>query len=104
MKRVIIESPYAGDVERNRTYLQAAIIDSLNRFEAPFASHGFYTHFLDDTNKDERAIGMKAGFAWGEVADLIAVYTDLGISPGMEIGITRAKVLGIPIEMRTLGW
>lgn len=40
MRRVIIESPYHGNVERNLRYLRACLRDSLLRGEAPFASHG----------------------------------------------------------------
>lgn len=31
MKRVILESPYAGDIERNVNYARLCIKDSLNR-------------------------------------------------------------------------
>ena len=77
MLRVIIESPFAGDIERNTAYLKAAMLDSLRRGEAPFASHGLYPQVLDDTSPEERHIGIHAGFAWGGVCDLVAVYTDL---------------------------
>lgn len=39
---VIVESPYAGDVERNTAYARAAVRDCLMRGEAPFASHLLY--------------------------------------------------------------
>lgn len=104
MKLVIIESPFAGDVERNRSYLSAAIRDCLGRGEAPFASHGFYTYHLDDLIPEERELGIRCGLEWGARADLAAIYTDLGISNGMERAIIRWKVLGIPVEMRTIGW
>lgn len=42
MKLVVIESPYAGDVERNLRYVRAAMRDCLLRGEAPFASHALY--------------------------------------------------------------
>lgn len=102
MKLVIIESPYAGDVEANTKYAQRCIFDSLNRGEAPFASHLLYTQVLDDAVPSQRKMGIEVGFAWGEKADLVAVYTDKGVSKGMEFGIERAGVLGIPIEWRTI--
>jgi hypothetical protein len=43
MKLVIIESPYAGDVEPNVAYAKAAVLDCLSRGEAPYASHLFFT-------------------------------------------------------------
>lgn len=33
MRRVIVESPYAGDIEKNVTYARAAIRDCLSRGE-----------------------------------------------------------------------
>lgn len=105
MRRVIIESPYAGDVERNLRYLRAAMRDCLDRDEAPFASHGLYTQpgVLDDAKPEERRLGIEAGFAWRLQAEMTAVYTDLGTSIGMEFGIGNALELGHPIEYRQLG-
>ena len=107
MRRVIIESPYAGDVERNLRYLRAAMRDCLRRGEAPFASHALYTQpgVLDDDDAAERAVGITAGFAWRSVADATVVYMDEGISGGMELGISDAKELDRVVEYRTLpGW
>lgn len=109
MKRpiVIIESPFAGDVKRSRTYLAAALRDCLKRGEAPFASHGLYTlpGVLDDSNADERALGIQSGFTFHAVAERVAVYEDLGVSNGMHQGIANAERLGLPVERRTLpGW
>ena len=91
--RVIVESPYAGHIERNLRYLRACMADSLSRDEAPFASHALYTQpgVLRDDVAGERALGIEAGFAWRSVADLTAVYTDLGITPGMKLGMQHAK-------------
>ncbi len=105
MKRVIIESPYAGNVARNLCYARMALINSLNRGEAPIASHLLYPQVLSDTDPIERAMGIEAGLAWVLRADLIAVYTDLGISPGMKMGIERAARDRIIVEYRQLaGW
>lgn len=104
-RRVVLESPYSGDVALNMNYLRAAMLDCLMRGDAPFASHLLYTQVLDDRIPKDRRLGMEAGFAWGEVAEACVVYTDLGISPGMREGINRAEQLGIPVEQRTLaGW
>lgn len=104
MKRVIVETPYAGDVEANVAYARRCLHDCLLRGESPYASHLLYTQdgILDDTNTEERSLGINAGFAWGEVADLVAVYTDRDISKGMELGIAAAQKRGTPIEYRTL--
>ena len=104
MQRVIVESPFAGDVERNLKYLRACMHDCLMRGEAPFASHGLYTQpgVLDDNIPEERERGIAAGFAWRDVAHATVVYTDLGISKGMQYGIRHADENRIKVEYRHL--
>lgn len=110
MKLVLIESPYAAStpelVQENVAYARACVMDSLLRGEAPYASHLFYTQegLLDDTNPIERKLGIEAGLAWGRRAELTAVYTELGISKGMELGIQRARDEGRVVEYRTLSF
>ena len=57
--KVIIESPYFGDVEKNLEYARRCLSDSLGREEAAFASHLLYTQVLNDEIQDERLLGMK---------------------------------------------
>lgn len=104
MRRVIIESPYAGDIERNTKYARKCMHDCLMRGEAPFASHLLYTqtHVLDDGIAEQRKLGMEAGFVWGEVAEATVVYIDYGISSGMRHGIKRAEASGRPVYFRKL--
>lgn len=105
MRKVIIESPYAGNVELNLRYLRACMHDSLvNHHEAPYASHGLYTQpgVLNDNIPAERSDGIHAGFAWREIADATIVYTDLGITKGMQYGIDHATKHGKPIEYRMI--
>ena len=103
MRRVILESPFAGDVSANIEYARACVRHSLLRGEAPLASHLLYTQpgILNDDDRDERAHGINAGHAWLHLADAIAVYTDRGISadgsrhpPG--------RTHGKPVEMRSI--
>ena len=105
MRRVIIESPYAGDVERNLRYLRACMRDSLLRGEAPFASHGLYTQpgVLDDHDSGQRSMGIEAGFAWWAGAVRVVFCTDLGWSRGMIAALERAYGLNMPIVERSLG-
>lgn len=107
MKIVIIESPYAGDIETNLEYCRAAMRDCLLRGEAPFASHALYTQdgVLRDDVLHEREHGIQAGFAFRRHADRTVVYDDLGVSKGMTYGIQHARELGHEIEYRSLpGW
>ena len=104
MRLVIIESPYAGDVQKNTEYARACVRDSLARGEAPIASHLLYTQpgILNDDDPAERVQGITAGLAWRKVAEASVVYTDLGVSQGMKYGIGAAHAQGNPVEYRTL--
>ncbi|MGB1215061.1 MAG: DUF4406 domain-containing protein [Pikeienuella sp.] len=104
MRLVIIESPYAGDVERNVEYARQAVRDSLLRGEAPIASHLLYTQpgILNDDVPFERMHGIDAGLAWRAVAQASIVYIDNGITSGMEYGIAVAEAAGLPVEYRSL--
>lgn len=100
--KVIIESPFAGDVKRNIEYAIKCMQDSFNRGEYPFASHLLYTQCLDDTIPNERTLGIDAGLEWGKHAEKTVVYTDLGISKGMKYGIKKALDNGRLIEYRKI--
>ena len=104
MPLVLIESPFAGDVETNIKFARACMRDSLNRGEAPLAMHLLYTQegILSDDIPEERNWGIEAGFAWGKHAEKTAVYSNLGITPGMQLGIQRAQEADRPVEYREL--
>ncbi len=102
MRFVIIESPFAGPEPQNMIYAREAMLDSLQREEAPFLSHLLYTQVLDDNSATQRRQGIEAGLAIGERADATVVYTDLGISAGMARGIREAILYGREVEYRTI--
>ena len=101
---VIIETPFAGDVEKNLKYARLCMRDCFMRGEFPFASHLLYTQegVLDDTIPEERKLGIEAGLNWGKNASKTIVYTDLGITKGMEQGIERARREGREVIWRKL--
>ena len=102
---VTLESPYAGDIQRNLTYGRRAMADCLRRGEAPFASHLLYTQpgVLDDDDPEERMLGISAGLSWGPWAKYIVVYTDYGVTAGMQKGIELYATMGIQIKRREIG-
>jgi hypothetical protein len=102
MGLVILESPYAGDVERNKDYARKCLLDSLMRGEAPIASHLLYTQVLNDSDASERELGIEAGLSFGKLADRTVVYADYGISSGMKIGIDHAEIMGRPVMYRRI--
>lgn len=99
---VLVESPFAGARAENISYLKCCLRDCLARDESPYASHLFFTQFLDDDEPSERQLGIDAGLAWGSAAAKTVVYTDRGISGGMQYGIAAAQRAGRPVEYRTL--
>ena len=112
MRTVVVESPYAGDIERNTRYALFCLHDCIvNHNEAPFASHLLYTqpNVLEDEGErvvgqdtKYRQLGIDAGLEWSKQADATVVYTDIGMSRGMQYGIDFALKLGRPIEYRHL--
>ena len=105
MKKVIIESPYAGNIEQNIKYARACLKDSLSRGEAPLASHLLYTQdgVLNDGIKAERMKGINAGLAWLEFADIHVFYIDYGMSKGMEYARGFSMGSGVQLEFRKIG-
>lgn len=116
--KVIIESPYSGNIPLNVEYALECLHDSYyNKCEAPFASHLLYTRLPDSEIKQKsfsghvkdhpnsrhgREHGILCGNVWMKEADKIVVYTDLGISEGMKFSIEKAKKLNKPIEYRKI--
>lgn len=102
---VNLESPYAGDIERNTLYARFCMRDSIvNHGESPFASHLLYTqpHILREHLPEERALGIETGLEFTRATEKTVVYTDLGITKGMEQAIKAAEDNGIELEMRKL--
>jgi hypothetical protein len=104
VRRVVVESPYAGDVDANIAYARRAIADCLSRGEAPIASHLLFTQpgVLDDDDPDERELGIASGLAWHAVADAVVFYVDRGWSSGMLRAKAYAEQAGATVETRTI--
>jgi hypothetical protein len=105
MEPVILESPFAGDVDANIEYAQKCMHDMLLRGEAPYASHLLYTqqNVLDDTVPEQRKLGIEAGFVWKHMAGMKSVaYLDHGMSGGMQMAKDYCNEHGLPWEERLL--
>lgn len=105
---VIVESPYAGEVVRNKAYLQCAFRDCYARGEIPIASHQLYTDSLIDTVPAERELGIGLGI---ELRDQLiravgagsVFYVDLGWSSGMRAALESLhQIDGARFEERTI--
>lgn len=98
MKTIILESPFAGEVERNLAYVRECMRWALTRGMSPFASHALYTQpgVLDDNDPDERKLGIAAGLEWRRVADLSVFCVRYGWSGGMVGALLSAKAENRP--------
>jgi hypothetical protein len=100
--RTIIESPFAGNIERNRMYARLSMNIALTEYdESPLAFHTIYTQALSDSDPIHRKMGIEKSFPWYEVADKIVYMVDRGISTGMHDGFSEAQRIGRDVEFRT---
>lgn len=103
---VVVESPFAANQARtkqqHRAYLFAAMADCIRRGESPIASHHWLPEILNDDGPYERQLGIRLGIAWGERADAIGIYSQLGVSSGMRQAISEYKARGKVIEWRSI--
>lgn len=92
--RVYIASPFKGATteltRQNIIYARLCMLDSLERGEAPYLSHLLYTQVWSEEPK-LRAAGLAAGDAWREASEIVAVYQDLGVTPGMQAAIEKVR-------------
>ena len=101
---VIVESPFAGEVDLNVNYARQCLRDSLMRGEHPIASHLLYTQpgVLDDSKPAQRKRGIEAGLAWRRVASKAVFYTGRGWSIGMLAAREVFDKEGFPYEVRDM--
>jgi len=104
MKLVVLESPYAGNIEKNTEYARRCLMHSLSIGEAPLAGHLLYTQpgILDDSYEPDRDRGIAAHIAWIKRADKLVVYRDNGVTDGMTKAIRHAMRIGMEIEYREI--
>lgn len=97
---VFVCSPYAGDIpgntERARKYSRFAIEQGC----IPIAPHLLYPQFLDETQKDERELGLFIGLVLLSKCAQLWVFGS-HISSGMAQEIYKAETKGIPIRCFT---
>jgi hypothetical protein len=88
MRHCIVLSPYSGtttEASQYARYRDECLEELLRAGYAPFASHAIYPQVLDDSNPEERELGMKAGCAVYAAMLPCPVFVgdDHGISTGM---------------------
>lgn len=98
MKLAYICSPCRGDYEKNIIKAQEYCCEAMNDGLLPLAPHVYFTQFVDDTNPEERKLGLRCGLQLLRHCQLIRVY-GCEVSAGMYDEIQLAGVLDIEIQV-----
>lgn len=103
MRIAYICSPYRAedpaDIRRNVNYARELTKLALYQGYAPICPHLYLTQVLDDSNEEERAIGMSAGLDLLDASSVVIVGNRYGISEGMKAEIQRAIDNNKPIDV-----
>lgn len=96
-RRVYICSPLKGNIEKNTVRARIYCRFAFEQDFVPVAPHIYYPQFLDDSNKDERAAGLKYGLEQLWQCREVWVFGSR-ISEGMRAEIELASDLKIPVR------
>lgn len=99
---VILEIPNYHEERWSHEYFANAINDCLKHNEAPLNINAMFDGLLDLCNPVHASIMNKMKESWGMLAKKTVVYTDLGVSEEMIVGITDAAARGREVEFRKL--
>lgn len=83
-------------------YAKAACRQVFEEGDHPFAPHLLYPSFLNDHSPADRERGIAAGLTILSACDALYVFTELGVSAGMEEEISFAGQRAIPVVFRNL--
>lgn len=87
---VYICSPYAGDIEKNVNAARSYSRFTVDKGFIPVAPHLLFPQFMDDTDPQERKLGLFFGNALMSKCSEVWVFGST-ISPGMQVEIKRAR-------------
>jgi len=87
---VYIASPFAGDTEYNVARARGYCRFAVSRGCIPVAPHLLYPQFMDDSDRDERELGLFFALVLLDKCDELWVFGST-ISAGMAAEIRRAK-------------
>lgn len=107
-KRVIVVTPFLIerlDIKHKlERYAQLATKDSFQQNEAPISSQSMYLNLSGASGTNlERDASFITQLNWILKSDLVAVYTDYGITPAMESIINFCIRKHIKCEIRKIG-
>ena len=94
---VYIASPYAGDTETNVRRAQGYCRFAVTKNCIPIAPHLHYPQFMDDSDKEQRELGLFFALVLLGKCDELWIFGDC-VSNGMSKEIKKAEKRGIPIR------
>ena len=95
---VYICSPFAGDMEGNTVKARQYARFAVERGAIPFAPHLLYPQFMDERDKEQRALGLFFGNVWLCKCDELWAFGGAH-SEGMRLEMAKARKKGIPIRL-----
>jgi len=94
---VFICSPFAGDMEQNTENARQYSRFAVERGAIPFAPHLLYPQFMDERDKEQRALGLFFGKVWLCKCDELWVFGGY-TSPGMKMELAKARQKGLRVR------
>lgn len=98
---VYLASPLSAPTEEGMVKNQQLAIKLSKRLIqkglVPMTPHIYFPLFLNEFNPNERQIGLDMGLVWLNLCQAMYVYTNNGISKGMQGEIEHALKHNIPI-------
>lgn len=94
---VYIASPYAGDTEYNISRAKGYCRFAMSRGYIPLAPHLHYPQFMDDSDREERDLGLFFCSILLTKCHEVWAFGDR-VSDGMSREIAKAKRRGIPVR------
>jgi len=94
---VFICSPFSGDVAGNTENARRFCRFAVEQGMIPVAPHLHYPQFMDESDKEQRELGLFFGTVWLRKCDALWFFGDR-ISAGMKKEIQTARRHGIQIK------
>lgn len=88
-------------LRQNLVYARMALKHSLERGEAPIASHLLYTQVWSE-RPEFRAQAIKSGLELHHRCDMVVFYVDLGSSAGMKLAAENASLINVEQSRRVI--
>lgn len=102
-KRVSIETPNGGDIQKNKDYLRLCLRESvMSSQESPVSFIMMYSQSLNDDDDIERNAIIRSAAAWQDKVEKKVFCIDRGLSNNMILTYLDALRRGMQVELRTL--